>query len=215
MASNDSSLANTTNIFQVETILHEFRDLHDNDLNQSIATNSLFNPTSLTPNYSDIDLSLPLFKLLHHSKQDIENNNNNLKFNPKIYGKFTKFNNNFHVACRTNLTSTNAYVFIDSEILINNSLCIQIIDVDLSTNYTNSNETSLGFGCTNCSIDKLRQNDLPNDSYDLLNRQEYWIVNKNILNSASVGDELCILVDNSGSAQNPFLKKTLFFFIFF
>ena len=208
LVSNDSSLGSTSrNTFQVEALLNNFRGLHDNDCNQSLATNSLFQPTIIRNfNYNDeIDLSLPIFKLLHHSNyEEVENLEHRFKFNTKLYGKHARFNNNFKIAYRSNLASTNAYVFIDKEILVDNSLCIQIVAVDTTStdnnnnNNNHSNETSLAFGCTNCAIDKICQFDLPNDSYDLLNRQEYWIVNKNTLNNASVGDELCLSIDNSG-----------------
>jgi hypothetical protein len=163
----------------------------------------------------ELDLSLPVFKLLHHPNQEeaeLEEELYKFKFNKNIYGKNVKFNRHFTIAYRTNMSSTNAYVFIDNTILVDHSLCIQIVDIDSTEIDINNNtisETSLAFGCTNFLIDKINKIDLPNDSYDLLNRSEYWIVNKNILNNASVGDELCLSVDKSGKFKYNFVKDTI------
>lgn len=209
LTSNDSIGSNTNNnrsIVQIEALFNNFQGLHDNDLNQSLATNSLFYPTMLKNSYNEeIDFSLPVLKLLHHANHEETDlvELDQFKFNSRIYGKNVKFNRTHAIAYRTSMSSTNAYAFIDKEMIVHHSLCIQIIDIDLSitdnnNNNSNTSETSLAFGCTNCPVDQINKIELPNDSYELLNREEYWIVNKNILNNPSVGDELCFLIDNSG-----------------
>ena len=214
LTSNDSIGSNNTrSMVQIEALFNNFQGLHDNDLNQSLATNSILYPTMIKKNCcnEELDLSLPVFKLLHHSDHEETEmaEFNRFKFNSNIYGRNVKFNRLLTIAYRTNMSSTNAYVFIDKEMLVDHSLCIQIVDIDSTetdTNYNNISETSLAFGCTNFLIDKINKIDLPNDSYDLLNRSEYWIVNKNILNNPSVGDELCLSVDKSGKLKSFFRK---------
>ena len=214
LTSNDSIGSNNTrSMVQIEALFNNFQGLHDNDLNQSLATNSILYPTMIKKNCcnEELDLSLPVFKLLHHSDHEETEmaEFNRFKFNSNIYGRNVKFNRLFTIAYRTNMSSTNAYVFIDKEMLVDHSLCIQIVDIDSTETDTNNNnisETSLAFGCTNFLIDKINKIDLPNDSYDLLNRSEYWIVNKNILNNPSVGDELCLSVDKSGKLKSFFRK---------
>lgn len=167
--------------------------------------------THLTRSCSNenINLMLPIYKLLHHSNTHLINNSNTYKFNTKLFGKNVKFSYNSQIAYRSNYlnNNSNAYVFIDKEVLAQTSICIQIVHVDLNNNApasptVNNFDVSLGFGCTNCPLNELKQNDLPEDSYDLLNRNEYWIINKNTLNNATISDELCFILDASGKTCN-------------
>jgi hypothetical protein len=120
-----------------------------------------------------------------------------LRFRTGLHGRNVRLTSTCDTAYRiSNEPLSHAYVFINKQVKINESVCIQIAQVD-SFKEANRN-ISLSFGCTNCNLNQLFQNDLPVDSYDLLNRKEYWVVNKNILNNAQSGDELCFKFHPNG-----------------
>lgn len=57
---------------------------------------------------------------------------------------------------------------------------------------------SLTFGLTTCDPCDLIPNDLPEDSHQLLDRPEYWIVVKDVANGPQAGDEIAFEITSSG-----------------
>jgi len=83
---------------------------------------------------------------------------------------------------------TNAYVFTDRPLCCGETLTIEIVstsplDEELDTG-------GLAFGMTTCDPATLNPEELPDDSDYLLDRPEYWIVNKDICLNPRVGDKL-------------------------
>jgi len=56
----------------------------------------------------------------------------------------------------------------------------------------------LAFGMTACNPASLKSEHLPDDSDMLLDRPEYWIVNKDVCAKPKVGDELSFLLTHQG-----------------
>jgi len=69
---------------------------------------------------------------------------------------------------------------------------VQVLSVDPA--YTGG----LAFGVTCCDPDTLRSDVLPDDSDLLLDRPEYWVVNKDVCARAQVADELTFFLADDG-----------------
>lgn len=79
---------------------------------------------------------------------------------------------------------------------INEKLVIQILNNDQLYN------GNLGFGLTTCNPLNLNsKNDLPADSHKLLDRNEYWLVIKDVLVNAKAGDELGFTINSRNQVQ--------------
>lgn len=51
---------------------------------------------------------------------------------------------------------------------------------------------------TACNPNNVSQQELPEDSDNLLDRPEYWIVHKDVLTTALAGDEIALTLTNEG-----------------
>ena len=80
------------------------------------------------------------------------------------------------------------------------SSLIQVLSVDPA--YTGG----LAFGVTCCSPDTLRSEMLPDDSDLLLDRPEYWVVNKDVYAKAQVADELTFHLTEDGKCCDIVLQ---------
>ena len=56
----------------------------------------------------------------------------------------------------------------------------------------------LAFGMTACDPATVRQDELPDDSDLLLDRAEYWVVNKDVCAQPEVADELSFTLTHEG-----------------
>ncbi|XP_041370418.1 protein neuralized-like [Gigantopelta aegis] len=99
------------------------------------------------------------------------------------------------VALRLTDEYCNAYVFTSRPLRCGEKVVIQILGVDRS--YTGG----LAFGLTACNPSALSPFDLPDDSDLLLDRQEYWVVNKDVCRSPDVGDELSFYLTGEGEVR--------------
>jgi protein neuralized len=86
----------------------------------------------------------------------------------------------------------NAYVFSRRPFRPSETLIVQVMSVDLA--YTGG----LAFGMTCCDPGVLSADALPDDSDLLLDRPEYWIVNKDVCSNADVADELAFYLTDEG-----------------
>jgi len=96
------------------------------------------------------------------------------------------------VAVRRANEYCNAYVFAGNPCRLDDALCIGILAIDASFS------GSLAFGLTCCDPATLRTNLLPDDSDLLLDRPEYWVVNKDVCAGPEVGDELIFHLTKKG-----------------
>lgn len=58
--------------------------------------------------------------------------------------------------------------------------------------------SGLSFGLTACDPATVDPNSLPDDSDLLLDRLEYWVVNKDVCRNPEVGDELSFYMSGDG-----------------
>jgi len=100
----------------------------------------------------------------------------------------------------------NAYVFTPRPLNIRETLVIQVLSVDPA--YTGG----LAFGVTCCNPDTLRVEMLPDDSDMLLDRPEYWVVNKDVCAKAQVADELTFYLTEDGKCHD-FFRQLLNFLL--
>lgn len=99
------------------------------------------------------------------------------------------------IASRKNLTCNLGYVFTKRPLNLNEKLVIQILRNDQLYN------GNLGFGLTTCNPAQLSAADLPADSHKLLDRNEYWVVIKDVLVNAKCGDELGFTINSLNQVQ--------------
>jgi len=97
------------------------------------------------------------------------------------------------VAVRRTNEYCNAYVFARNPCQLDDALCISILAIDASFS------GSLAFGLTCCDPAALRTDLLPDDSDQLLDRPEYWVVNKDVCAGPEVGDQLIFHLTKEGN----------------
>lgn len=88
----------------------------------------------------------------------------------------------------------NSYIFTDRPIQLGEKVVLQILSIDYA--YTGG----LAFGMTACDPDSIQPVDLPDDSDLLLDRPEYWVVNKDVCSNPEVGDELSFGLTEEGTS---------------
>ncbi|UYV71724.1 NEURL1B [Cordylochernes scorpioides] len=92
-------------------------------------------------------------------------------------------------------TSFQGYVFTSRALKPCEKLCIDISGDDgESVNF-------LTFGLTTCNPSSLSQQDLPDDPDDLMDRPEYWVVKKDVVQAPRVGDSFSFRFLPSGEVQ--------------
>ncbi|KAK2163673.1 hypothetical protein LSH36_75g04037 [Paralvinella palmiformis] len=89
----------------------------------------------------------------------------------------------------------NGYVFTNRPLLCGEKLVIQILS--LQNEYTGG----LAFGMTSCDPITISPDELPDDSDLLLDRPEYWVVNKDVCTTPEVGDELSFHLTTEGEVR--------------
>jgi len=99
----------------------------------------------------------------------------------------------------------NAYVFMPRPLHIRETVVIQVLSVDPA--YTGG----LAFGVTCCDPETLRSEMLPDDSDLLLDRPEYWVVNKDVCAKAQVADELAFYLAEDGKHYYSSITSATFF----
>jgi len=115
-----------------------------------------------------------------------------IAFSPGIVGRNICLSPDRTVAVRRVEDYCNAYVFTPRPLHIRETVVIQVLSVDPA--YTGG----LAFGVTCCDPETLRSDMLPDDSDLLLDRPEYWVVNKDVCAKAQVADELTFYLAEDG-----------------
>ncbi|XP_059165109.1 protein neuralized-like isoform X2 [Physella acuta] len=133
-------------------------------------------PTGLPVNYH---AGIPLAPLHLHTLQ----------------GKNIRINTDRTIAVRLREEYCNAFVFTSRPVRCGETIVIQVLGIDRS--YIGG----LGFGLTACDPSKVDPNTLPDDSDLLLDRLEYWVVNKDVCRNPEVGDELSFYLTESGEVK--------------
>jgi protein neuralized len=109
-----------------------------------------------------------------------------------LCGRNIRISSDQTVATRTKEEYCNAYVFTSRPLRCGEQIVIQVQGVDRSF------IGGLAFGFTSCDPTTLKIEDLPDDADLLLDRLEYWVVNKDVCRSPELEDELSFHLTNDG-----------------
>lgn len=121
---------------------------------------------------------------------------NTFSFNPMPFhsksGRNVCFSSDKMIAVRLVEEYCNGYVFTQRPLRLGERMVIQILSVDTAF------VGGLAFGMTACDPKHLNTEELPDDSDLLLDRPEYWVVNKDVCSAPEVGDELSFHLTEDG-----------------
>lgn len=106
-----------------------------------------------------------------------------------------RFSSNKCIAERNSNYYSQGYVFSQRPLNIGEKLVLQVLKTDQL--YSGS----LAFGLTSCDPSYMNLADLPDDSHQLIDRPEYWVVIKDVANSPMAGDEIAFCITESGEVQ--------------
>ncbi|ESO95167.1 hypothetical protein LOTGIDRAFT_117454, partial [Lottia gigantea] len=110
-------------------------------------------------------------------------------------GRNVRLNPDMTIASRTMDEYCNAYAFTSRPLHCGEKIVIQILNIEQL--YVGG----IAFGLTVCDPASLIMDDLPDDSDYLLDRKEYWVVNKDICRKPDVGDELSFYLTSEGEVR--------------
>ncbi|CAH1783445.1 unnamed protein product, partial [Owenia fusiformis] len=147
----------------------------------------------------------------------------NVHFTPlqfhNMFGKNVRISPEKTQAARLPNEYSNGYVFLNRPIKCGEKVVIQLLALDRA--YVGG----MAFGLTACDPASLINVELPDDSDLLLDRPEYWVVNKDVCRAPEIGDELSFSMSNDGEivycknghkvATLMFVDKTLPLWMFF
>ena len=176
------------------------------DLSQAISTLSL-SSTGVPSSGSQTSVSMPQVTVNNSNNAPISGNMpiryyTNCTFMPvpfnSIMGRNVCLSSDKTVAVRLVEEYCNGYVFTGRPIRCGEKLVIQILAVDKA--YVRG----LAFGMTATDPNTINTADLPDDSDLLLDRPEYWVVNKDVCANAEIGDELSFHLTEEGMLSQKF-----------
>lgn len=113
----------------------------------------------------------------------------------RLCGRNVKLSADRTVGIRSREDFCNGYVFTDRPLSCGEKVVLQILGLD------DTFDGGLGFGLTSCDPATIQQESLPDDSDLLLDRMEYWVVNKDVCRNAEVGDELGFTLTAEGKQR--------------
>lgn len=120
----------------------------------------------------------------------------NAEFSPlpfhSLSGRNIRISQDQLVATRTKDEYCNAYVFTSRPLRCGEKIVIQVQGVDRSF------VGGLAFGFTSCDPSMMQTEQLPDDADLLLDRLEYWVVNKDVCRSPEIEDELSFYLTPDG-----------------
>ncbi|KAK6638973.1 hypothetical protein RUM43_007243 [Polyplax serrata] len=110
-------------------------------------------------------------------------------------GRNVLLSNDRCIATRVDTEFCLGYVFTSRPVQLGEKIIIQVVARE--TMYAGG----LAFGLTSCDPDTLDMSVLPEDSNSLLDRREYWVVQKDVASTPQIGDELVFSVLHTGEVQ--------------
>lgn len=96
------------------------------------------------------------------------------------------------IATRLSEDYCNGYVFTSRPLRPGERLTVEVTGIDLD--YVGG----LAFGMTACDPTEIRVCELPDDSDQLIDRPEYWVVHKDVYVAPEVGDKLAFYLTRRG-----------------
>jgi len=166
---------------------------HDNWQNSSIPSPQISTPVTLQSNFSASPPSELAPPLPRASSQNAHYTP--LPFHSTI-GRNVCLSPDKTIAVRLKHEYCNGYVFSHRPMRCGETLVIQILSIMPVGDGLDIG--GLAFGMTACNPASLKSEHLPDDSDMLLDRPEYWIVNKDVCAKPKVGDELSFLLTHQG-----------------
>lgn len=113
----------------------------------------------------------------------------------KLCGRNIRLSPGLNMAFRTKDEFCNAYVFTSRPLRCGEKIVIQVQGVDRSF------IGGLAFGFTSCDPSLIKPEELPDDADLLLDRLEYWVVNKDVCRTPELEDELSFYLTKDGEVQ--------------
>ena len=110
----------------------------------------------------------------------------------EVHGRNVHISPERTIAVRAVDEYCNGYVFTSRPLRCGEKMIIQILSVDRA--YVGG----MAVGLTSCDPVHSNPDTLPDDSDLLLDRSEYWVVNKDVCRSPDVGDELSFFLTEDG-----------------
>ncbi|KAK7870384.1 hypothetical protein R5R35_000551 [Gryllus longicercus] len=110
-------------------------------------------------------------------------------------GRNIRLSNDRCIASRTDTEFCHGYVFTSRPIKLGEKIVIQVMATEPM--YVGA----LAFGLTSCDPASIQGSELPDDSDNLLDRPEYWVVSKDVASCPQRGDELTFCVTHTGEVQ--------------
>ncbi|CAA9997552.1 unnamed protein product [Nesidiocoris tenuis] len=122
-----------------------------------------------------------------------------VKFNPlpfhRTKGRNVRSSADRCIASRLDTEFAHGYVFSGRPIQLEEKIVVQVLNAEPM--YIGA----LAFGLTSCDPASINPNELPDDSNQLLDRPEYWVVKKDVANGPRRGDELTFCITSDGEVQ--------------
>ncbi|XP_067656898.1 protein neuralized-like isoform X1 [Haliotis asinina] len=169
-----------------QTVALNNRVQHPNTSSSVSVEQELFSFSSFSVNESTSQLPI----VRYHANIDFQH----MTFHDNR-GKNIRLTADKTIACRLRDEYCNAYVFTSCPLRCGEKVVIQILGIDRS--YVGG----LAFGMTACDPNRISTDDLPDDSDLLLDRPEYWVVNKDVCRTPDIGDELSFFLTNEGEVR--------------
>ena len=117
-------------------------------------------------------------------------------------GRNVVLNTDKTIAVRLVEEYCNGYVFTSRPMKMGEKFVIQILAIEKA--YSGG----LTFGMTACDPSEILSDHLPDDSDLLLDRPEYWVVNKDVCSAPEVGDELSFHMTDDGKLRGGYLLSS-------
>ncbi|KAK3599445.1 hypothetical protein CHS0354_036461 [Potamilus streckersoni] len=177
------------------TIAVEFTQPETPVLNNMISVSSQGNQQTITSSMSSLTLS-SRERQLPCNLSISPRCNINMELSPipfhMLCGRNIRLSHDKTEASRIQEEYCNGYVFTSRPLRCGEKIVIVVQGVDRS--YVGG----LALGFTACDPANIRMEDLPDDADLLLDRMEYWVVNKDICRNPEVGEELSFHLTNEG-----------------
>lgn len=106
-----------------------------------------------------------------------------------------RLSSNKCIAERNSKYYSQGYIFGERSLAIGEKLVLQVLKTD------ELYAGSLAFGLTSCDPSYIKVADLPDDSHQLLDRPEYWVVIKDVASKPMAGDEIAFSITPTGQVQ--------------
>ncbi|KAK3095851.1 hypothetical protein FSP39_020003 [Pinctada imbricata] len=190
------------------TIAIEFVNNEPSTLNNRVSAPPPMSPLNNTHSMTDLTQAMTSLQFQRGSHAEVEPNaplipirhHANLNFRPMPWHQLTGKNirvidSERTISVRSSDEYCNAYVFSSRPLKCGEKIVIQILGVDRS--YVGG----LAFGFTAFDPVHVNSEELPDDSDLLLDRKEYWVVNKDVCRAPEIGDELCFHLSLNGEVK--------------